>query len=259
LTNDSHFFFFFFFFFFFSFFFFLKKEIWAFLTLELRSVLCKRLRSFRNCSRNAIATEMRLSRLVRSPRIVLGIETSCDDTGVALLTRLPSGEVKVLAQRVRPQWDLVSRFGGVFPDEAWRAHDAAIDGLLAEVLLEAKIESMSEIDSIAVTLGPGLAPCLIVGAKRAQQYSQRFNLPVVGVNHLHAHAMTPLLDGTGPKQAPFLAIILSGGHSMIVECRGDSNRPEDCIDPAKFRVLGKCLVRKNWVFFGFFFVKKKKN
>ncbi len=208
---------------------------------------------------------------VSQGRICLGIETSCDDTGVAIVTRdavTGHGRVrttttttttttkkrvcsfcfflfflfrlKVLAHRLQSQWDLVARFGGVFPDQAKRAHAAVLDTLVAEALREAAV-SPHRLDCVAVTLGPGLAPCLAVGARVADEFARQHRLPVVGVNHMVAHALTPLIDGQGPTKAPFVALLLSGGHSTIVQCRGNDN-PEQCTDASQYRVLGRCLV-----------------
>lgn len=119
-----------------------------------------------------------------------------------------------------------------------------IDGLVDEVMQEAGV-SFGELDSVAVTLGPGLAPCLAVGARKAAELSRVHRLPVVGVNHLVAHALTPLLGAQGPTRAPFVALLLSGGHSTVVQCRGDGNQPEYCVDGSNYRVLATCLVSRH--------------
>jgi N6-L-threonylcarbamoyladenine synthase len=129
----------------------------------------------------------------------------------------------------------------VFPDEAKRAHAAVIDTLVDQVMTEAKV-SFSELSAIAVTLGPGLGGCLCVGANKAQSLSRAHHVPIIGVNHLVAHALTPLLYG-GPSKGPFVALLVSGGHTTLVECRG-SETPQKCVHANEFRVLGHCLVRK---------------
>ena len=172
-------------------------------------------------------------------RPVLGIETSCDDTGVAVVSRdAATGRGVVHSEVLRSQWDLVARYGGVFPNEARQAHAAAIGALVEEALRRAGLQA-AELDAVSVTLGPGLSPCLAVGASAARELCRAHGLPLVGVNHLVAHALTPLM--ARPFAAPFLALLASGGHTSLLCARGDGPGAASCVDAARYEVLGKTL------------------
>lgn len=155
---------------------------------------------------------------------VLGIETSCDDTGVALL----EGR-RVLSQRLASQWKLVDQFGGVHPAEARRAHEACFAAGMTQQVLE---EANAVPDAVAVTLGPGLAPCLAAGLVEAMRICKLFDIPLIGVNHLQAHALTALLSEE-QLQFPFTTLLVSGGHSSLLECTG--------IGSEDYKVLGRTL------------------
>jgi N6-L-threonylcarbamoyladenine synthase len=147
--------------------------------------------------------------------LTLGIETSCDDTGIAVLR----GGREVLASRVASQIEAHAAFGGVVPELASRMHQEAILPLLRQVLEEAGVRNPArELDLIAVTAGPGLMGSLLVGVMTAKALAQAWELPILGVNHLEGHLFANLLASEGLRP-PFLACIISGGHSEVLQVR----------------------------------------
>lgn len=163
--------------------------------------------------------------------LVLGIETSCDETAAAVIERTADGRGRIVSNVVRSQWAAHAPYGGVVPEIAARAHAEILDTLVAEALREARVE-LAAIDAIAATAGPGLIGGLIVGLVGAKALALAARKPVVGVNHLEAHALTPgLTDGLAP---PYLLLLVSGGHSQIVLVRdiGDYVRLGTTIDDA---------------------------
>lgn len=148
---------------------------------------------------------------------ILAIETSCDETGVAMV-RAQDDQVKILSQTVASQVDIHVVTGGVVPEVAAREHVAVIKPLLEQVMTEAKIES-NDVSAIAVTVGPGLQPALAVGVTAAQAIAFAWGKPVVPVHHLEGHIYSALLadsDHIDPSSFPALALIVSGGHTMLV-------------------------------------------
>ena len=150
--------------------------------------------------------------------MILGIETSCDETSVALLDDAGSVRVNLIASQIerhRP-------FGGVVPEIASREHLQHLFPLLTHALDEAKA-SWDDIDSIAVTAGPGLIGALLVGVAGAQGLAYALGLPLVAVNHLEGHLYSPYLQREGaaiPLPARFLSMVISGGHSSIYDVAG---------------------------------------
>ncbi len=140
---------------------------------------------------------------------VLGIETSCDETGVALFS-----ERGLLVDLTRTQ-DIHRAFGGVVPELAARDHAKVLPLLLREALKSAEIKAP---DAVAVTAGPGLAGALAVGVAFAKTYAQALGVPLIGVNHLEAHVLSVLLDGE--VEFPFLVLLASGGHTEIILAEG---------------------------------------
>lgn len=144
--------------------------------------------------------------------ITLGIESSCDDTGLALL----KGQNSVLSSVLSSQTESHSQYGGVVPELASRMHQEAIIPLLKEVLAGADIKDpRSGIDLIAVTAGPGLIGSLLVGVMTAKALSQGWGVPLIGVNHLEGHVFANVAVGEG-LAPPFISAIVSGGHTEIV-------------------------------------------
>ena len=144
--------------------------------------------------------------------VVLGIETSCDETAAAVVRREASGNGVILANLVRSQLALHAEFGGVVPEIAARAHVELLDILIAEALAEARL-GFDDIDGVAATAGPGLIGGLIVGVTTAKAIALARGLPFI-VNHLEAHALTPGL--THGLRFPYLLLLVSGGHTQLL-------------------------------------------
>jgi N6-L-threonylcarbamoyladenine synthase len=151
---------------------------------------------------------------------ILGIETSCDETGVALVGWPgPVEGVPVLrAQALHSQIEMHRAYGGVVPELASRDHIRRVLPLTKQVLTEAGA-SLSDIDVVAYTRGPGLAGALLVGAGVACALAAALNRPVLGVHHLEGHLLSPFLSAD-PPEFPFLALLVSGGHTQIMRVRG---------------------------------------
>lgn len=147
-----------------------------------------------------------------TPTITLGIETSCDETGVALF----SAEEGLLAHALHSQVDLHAVYGGVVPEIASRDHVRMLLPLIQGVMEEAGIEKP---DAIAYTAGPGLVGALMVGSGLANGLSLAWDCPIVAVHHMEGHLLAPMLEDE-PPEYPFLALLVSGGHSMLIAVRG---------------------------------------
>jgi N6-L-threonylcarbamoyladenine synthase len=153
---------------------------------------------------------------------VLGIETSCDETGVAIVE-----DGRVLANVIGSQVDLHARFGGVVPELASRAHVEALGPLMEEALERAGCR-FSDLDGVAVTVGPGLIGALLVGVAAAKSVALATGAPLVGVNHLEGHVYANFLEHEGPL-VPAVCLVVSGGHTMLV------HMPQE----HRYRVLGQ--------------------
>src|SRR3954454_12687030 len=141
--------------------------------------------------------------------LVLGIETSCDETGVGIVR----GHT-LLADALASSVEQHARFGGVVPEVASRAHLEAIVPTMQRALDEANV-TLSDLDAIAVTSGPGLAGALLVGVAAAKGFALAADKPIYGVNHLAAHVAVDTLEH-GPPLEPAIAILVSGGHSSLL-------------------------------------------
>jgi N6-L-threonylcarbamoyladenine synthase len=149
--------------------------------------------------------------------LVLGIETSCDETAAAVVARTPDGAGRILSNVVRSQWEEHRRYGGVVPEIAARAHVECLDEIVALALRQAQVE-LRGLDAIAVTAGPGLVGGLLVGVTTAKALALVHRLPLVAVNHLEAHALTVgLTEGLRP---PYLLLLVSGGHTQLLIVHG---------------------------------------
>lgn len=146
--------------------------------------------------------------------LVLGLETSCDETGVALY----DSDKGLLADALFSQIDLHRIYGGVVPELASRDHIKRLIPLLNQVLKEANCEKTA-IDAIAYTAGPGLVGALLVGASFAKSLSFAWGIPSVGVHHMEGHLLAPMLEENPPK-FPFVALLVSGGHTQLVKVTG---------------------------------------
>ena len=142
---------------------------------------------------------------------VLGIETSCDDTGIALF----DSETGLLAHRLFSQIELHLDYGGVVPELASRDHIRKALPLIRAVMQEAKT-APDQINGIAYTTGPGLAGALLVGAALGRSLAYAWNIPAVGVHHMEGHLLSPMLE-PDPPSFPFTALLVSGGHTLLAD------------------------------------------
>ena len=145
---------------------------------------------------------------------VLGIESSCDETGVAVYDTALSGAAGLLAHAVYSQIALHAEYGGVVPELASRDHVRKLLPLIRQTLAEADI-NINDLDGVAYTAGPGLVGALLVGAGVARSLAWALDLPAIGVHHMEGHLLAPLMEDD-PPQAPFVALLVSGGHSQLV-------------------------------------------
>ena len=145
---------------------------------------------------------------------VLGIETSCDETGVAVY----DSEQGLLAHRLYSQIQLHADYGGVVPELASRDHVRKLIPLIKEVLAAANSQA-TEIDGIAYTSGPGLAGALMVGALTGRSLAYAWRVPAIGVHHMEGHLLAPLLEENKPE-FPFIALLVSGGHTQLLKVEG---------------------------------------
>ena len=149
--------------------------------------------------------------------IVLGIETTCDETAAAIVERDHAGRGRILSDIVLSQTDEHAAFGGVVPEIAARAHVEVLDLLIAQAMAEAQCDFAS-LDGIAAAAGPGLIGGVIVGLTTAKAIAMVHNAPLIAVNHLEAHALTArLTDGV---DFPYCLFLASGGHTQILAVRG---------------------------------------
>ncbi len=146
-------------------------------------------------------------------RIILGIESSCDETGCGIVR----DGVEVLSNVVATQIEHHARFGGVVPEIASRAHIEAINGVIDRALSEADLQP-GDLSAIAVTHQPGLIGSLLVGLMAAKALSWAWEIPLIGVNHVYAHAYAGALDAE-PVEYPAAALICSGGHTALYRCQ----------------------------------------
>ena len=157
--------------------------------------------------------------------MILGLETSCDETAAALVTR----EGQILSNVVSSQAELHARFGGVVPEVASRRHLELVIPALDEALAEAG-ETLESVEQVAVTRGPGLAGALLVGLSAAKALAWGRRLPLVPVDHLHGHIASLFLGGD-PLEPPFLCLLASGGHTLLLDVR----------DHASYETLGETI------------------
>jgi N6-L-threonylcarbamoyladenine synthase len=157
--------------------------------------------------------------------LILGIETSCDETAAAVVTR----EGHVLSNVVASQAELHARFGGVVPEVASRRHLELVTPVVAEALSEAGV-GLDDVDSVAVTQGPGLVGALLIGLSAAKALAWARRLPVALVDHLHGHVAALYLE-PDPVKPPFLCLLASGGHTLLLDVR----------DRSGFDVIGSTL------------------
>jgi N6-L-threonylcarbamoyladenine synthase len=146
--------------------------------------------------------------------LVLGVESSCDETGVALYDSTHG----LLAHALHSQITMHNAYGGVVPELASRDHIRRVLPLTRQIFIESG-RSLSDLDGIAYTQGPGLAGALLVGAGLARALAFALNIPAVGVHHLEGHMLSPLISDT-PPEFPFVALLVSGGHTQLMLVSG---------------------------------------
>jgi N6-L-threonylcarbamoyladenine synthase len=157
--------------------------------------------------------------------LVLGIETSCDETAAALVL----GGTEVISSVVSSQIDLHADFGGVVPEIASRAHLESLNPVVARTIVEAGVDE-SRIDAVAATVGPGLIGALLVGVSAAKAFALAWDVPFIGVNHLEAHLYSAFLEDPS-LEFPLVVLLVSGGHTMLIEMQ----------DHGRYRLLGRTI------------------
>ncbi len=145
---------------------------------------------------------------------ILGIETSCDETGIAIY----DSEQGIIAHQLYSQVKMHGEYGGVVPELASRDHVRKIIPLVDAALDQAEIQA-SQLSAVAYTQGPGLIGALLVGATVGQSLAYAWGLPSIGIHHLEGHLLAPMLESEKPEY-PFLALLVSGGHTLLVDVRG---------------------------------------
>ena len=145
---------------------------------------------------------------------VLGIETSCDETGIAIYDTKQG----LLAHELYSQIKLHAQYGGVVPELASRDHIRKISPLIKSVLAKTNI-TMQQLDGIAYTSGPGLVGALMVGASVGRSMAWSLNIPALAVHHMEGHLLAPMLE-ENPPEFPFVALLVSGGHTLLVSVKG---------------------------------------
>jgi len=158
-----------------------------------------------------------------SSELILGVETSCDETAAAVV----AGGTEVLSSVVSSQVDLHARYGGVVPEVASRAHVELLTPVIAQALVEAGVEGR-DLTAVAATAGPGLVGSLLVGVSSAKALSLVWDLPFIAVNHLEAHLYSAFLEEPA-LELPLVALLVSGGHTQIIVMDGHGS----------YRVLGQ--------------------
>ena len=162
---------------------------------------------------------------VTDATLVLGIETSCDETAAALVM----GGYDVVSSAVSTQVDLHAQFGGVVPEIASRAHLDLLNPMIARAIVEAGVNE-GRIDAVACTVGPGLIGALLVGVSAAKALALTWDVPFVGVNHMEAHLYAAFLEDP-TLEFPMVVMLVSGGHTMLIEMLGHG----------QYRLLGQTI------------------
>ena len=152
--------------------------------------------------------------------IILGIETSCDETAASIITENEQGIPIILSNIISSQIDVHKEFGGVVPELAARAHLEKIDWIVQKAIDESGFKA-DKIDAIASTAGPGLIVCLSIGLSFGKSFASAMNIPFISVNHLEGHALSPKLNSN--LDFPYLLLLISGGHSQYLSVEGIGN------------------------------------
>jgi N6-L-threonylcarbamoyladenine synthase len=163
--------------------------------------------------------------------LILGIESSCDETAASVITENEQGTPVVLSNIISSQVEIHKKFGGVVPELAARSHIEKIDWIIQKAIDDSG-RKIDEIDAIASTAGPGLVVCLSVGLSFGKALAASLNIPFIAVNHLEGHALSPKLNSN--LDYPYLVLLISGGHSqyLSVQSLGQYKRLGTTIDDA---------------------------
>ncbi len=153
---------------------------------------------------------------MKKKAVILGIETSCDETAASIIQENDTAKPNILSNIVSSQIDVHKEFGGVVPELAARSHIEKIDLIVKKAIYESG-KNLSEIDAIAVTAGPGLIVCLSVGLNFAKSLALSLNKPFIAVNHLGGHAISPRL--VTELNFPYLLLLISGGHTQFLSVK----------------------------------------
>ena len=154
---------------------------------------------------------------MKKKTIILGIESSCDETAVSIIEENDKGQTSILSNIVSSQVDVHKEFGGVVPELAARSHVEKIDLIAKKAIAESKIK-LTDIDAVAATAGPGLIVCLSVGLSFGKAFALSLKKPFIAVNHLEGHALSPKLNSK--LNYPYLLLLISGGHSQYLSVGG---------------------------------------
>jgi len=154
---------------------------------------------------------------MKKKTIILGIESSCDETAVAIIEENDKGQPSILSNIVSSQVDVHKEFGGVVPELAARSHIEKIDLIAKRAIAESKIK-LTDISAVAATAGPGLIVCLTVGLSFGKTIALSLKKPFIAVNHLEGHALSPKLNSK--IDYPYLLLLISGGHSQFLSVQG---------------------------------------
>ena len=149
--------------------------------------------------------------------LILGIETSCDETAASIITENELGNPVVLSNIVSSQVEVHKKFGGVVPELAARSHIEKIDWIVQKAIKDSG-RTIKEIDAVASTAGPGLIVCLSVGLSFGKAFAASLDKPFIAVNHLEGHALSPKINST--LNYPYLVLLISGGHSQFLNVQG---------------------------------------
>ncbi len=154
--------------------------------------------------------------MIKKP-LILGIESSCDETAASVITENDQGVPKILSNIISSQVEVHKQFGGVVPELAARSHTEKIDWIVQKAIDESG-RKIDEIDAVASTAGPGLVVCLSVGLSFGKAIASLLNKPFIAVNHLEGHALSPKLNSY--LKFPYLLLLISGGHSQFLNVQG---------------------------------------
>ena len=175
---------------------------------------------------------------VQEKALILGIESSCDETAASVLRREPDGAIEILSSIIASQDEKHAPFGGVVPEIAARAHMQKLDSIIDRAIIEADID-YTDLSAIAATSGPGLIGGVIAGLMGAKGLAMSLDIPLIAVNHLEGHALSPRL--AGECAFPYLLLLISGGHTQLLSVKGlgDYKRLGSTVDDAAGEAFDK--------------------